>query len=130
MNPIETIHQRWAADDTLDGLLPAARLITGTSADAVVPYATVTKKSARPVARHNDGSTVEHVGLRIEVFHEDHDAAATITDRIKAVFDRAAFDLTGGDKVIDMQRSNDYERQDDDGTWCMVIDYTCTVYVA
>ena len=130
MNLAEAIHQRWAADESLDNLLPASRVYTGLSADPTVPYAVITKQSHRPTAHHNDGSAVDSVGVRIEVFHGNLDSAAEIMDRLKAAMDRADFGLSGGDKVINVQRANDFQRQERDGVWRLVIDFDCSVYLA
>jgi len=130
MNLIQVIHQRWAAAESLDGLLPAARVYTGMSVDPTLPFAVISKESGRPVSRHNDGSAVDAVGVRIQVFHHDYDSAAAIVEQIKSVFDRGSFPLAGGDKVLSLERCNDSEQQADDGVWRMAIDFTCMVYLA
>jgi len=129
MNLAEVIHQRWAAASGLNGLLPATSVYTGLSIDPQMPYAVISKRSNRPTARHNDGSGVDAVGVRIEVFHDDRDAAAAIIEQLKAAFDRTDFALSGSDKVINMQRLDDSERQNDDGVWQMTIDFHCAVYL-
>ncbi|HUT11851.1 MAG TPA: DUF3168 domain-containing protein [Thermoguttaceae bacterium] len=130
MNLAEVIHQRWAAAGGLNGLLPATSVYTGLSVDPEMPYAVISKRSDRPMARHNDGSGVDAVGVRIEVFHDNRDAAATIVEQVKTTFDRTDFTLSGSDKVINVQRVNDSERQNDDGVWQMTIDFHCAVYLA
>ena len=129
MNLAQVIHQRWAAAAGLNAILPAARVYTGMSFDSSLPFAVITKESDRPTYA-DDGSAVDDVGLRIRVFHERHAAAAEIIHEIKVAMDRTAFDLAGSDKVLNMQRVNDFEQQRDDGTWQMVIDFTCSVYLA
>ena len=130
MNLAQVIHQRWAAAAGLNDLLPAARVYTGMSFDPSLPFAAIGKESDRPKSYQNDGSAVDTVGLRIRVFHERHADAAAIVHQIKAAFDRTAFDLAGSDKVLIMQRVNDFEQQRDDGAWQMVVDFNCTVYLA
>ncbi len=130
MNLVEVVHQRWAAASALSDLLPAQRVYTGIGVDPTMPYAVIGKRSHRPAVRHNDGSAVDTVGLRIEVFHDDHDSAMAIMDQVKAAFDRTGFALSGSDKVIDVQRVNDSQRQENDGVWRLVIDFDCTVYLA
>jgi len=130
MNLAQVIHQRWAAASGLNDLLPAASVYTGLSVDPQMPYAVISKRSDRPMARHNDGSGVDAVGVRIEVFHDNRDAAAAIVEQVKATFDRTDFALAGSDKVINMQRTNDSERQNDDGVWQMTIDFQCAIYLA
>lgn len=130
MNLAEMIHQRWAAAEALNELLPASRVYTGLSVDPSTPYAVITKHSDRPLARHNDGSAVDLLGLRIQVFHDKRAAAAAVVHQVKAAFDRTDFALSGSDKVINMQRSNDFEVQEKDGVWRLVIDFNCTVHLA
>jgi hypothetical protein len=130
MNLGQTIHQRWAASATLDALLPADRVYTGLSVDPAMPYAVISKQSDRPLSRHNDRSGVDTVVVRMQVFHEDYDAAAAIIAQIKSVFDRSRFALSGSDQVLNMQRTNDSEAQQADGVWQMIIDFNCTVYLA
>jgi hypothetical protein len=130
MNLIQVIHQRWAEAETLSSLLPPARLYTGMSVDPAMPYAVISKQSDRPATRHGDGSAVDNVLLRIQVFADDYDAAAAIIAQLKAVFDRSSFALAGRDQVISMLRTNDSETQENDGVWRMLIDFDCTVYLA
>jgi hypothetical protein len=130
MNLAQVIHQRWAAAAALNALLPAARVYTGMSVDPTVPFATINKESEHPAAYLNDGSSVATVGLRIDVFHAQHDAAAAIVAQIKAVFDRSAFALAGSDKVVDVLWVNDFERQTADSVWQCTCELNCTVQLA
>ena len=130
MNLAQVIHQRWAAAEPLDNLLPASRVYSGMSVDPSRPYAVIAKQSGRPVACLSDGSAVDQVGIRIQVFHDNHDAGAAIVHQVKAAFHQTDFALSGSDKVINMQRSNDFEQQDDGGGWQFVVEFNCTVYLA
>jgi hypothetical protein len=129
MNLAQVIHQRWAADELLNGLLPASRVYTGMSVDPTTPYAAISRQSDRPVAYLNDGSTVDRVGVRVQVFHDNYDAGAAIVQQLRLAFHLAQFALSGSDKVLSIQRSTDFERQDDDGVWEFVVDLNCTVYL-
>jgi hypothetical protein len=130
MNLLQVIHQRWAATAALNGLLPAARVFTGISADPALPYAVISKESQRPGEYHNDGSATAAVGLRIQVFHGQHDAGAAVMEQVQAAFDNSDFPLSGSDKVLDMRCLNDAERQNDDGVWQFTCDFQCMVYLA
>ncbi len=130
MNLAQVIHQRWAAATTLNGLLPASRVYTGLSFDPQRPFAVISKESEQPQTYHSDGSAIDTVGLRIQVFHDNYDAGAEIVQQIKTVFDRSAFELAGSDKVLNIKRSNDSEQQNNDGAWQFIIDVDCTVYLA
>ncbi len=130
MNLAQVIHQRWAADSTLDGLLTASRVYTGLSFDPARPFAVISKDGDKPKTYHSDGSAIDTVGLRIRVFHDHYDAGAEIAGQIKKSFDRTAFDLSGSDKVLNIERGNDSEKQSDDGVWQFTIDFICTVFLA
>jgi hypothetical protein len=130
MNLAQLIHERWAADATLDGLLPASRVYTGLCFDPARPFAVISKQSEKPATRHSDGSAIDAVGLRIRLFHDHYDAGSAIAGQIKKSFDRSAFDLADRDKVLTMQRTNDTEHQADNGVWQFTIDFICTVYLA
>jgi hypothetical protein len=130
MNLAQVIHQRWAANSALNNLLPAARVYTGLSFDPVEPFAVISKEKDRPETYHSDGSAIDVVGLRIQVFHDHYDAGAAILHQIKTAFDRTNFDLAGSDKVLNINRANDSERQTDDGVWQFIIDFDCTVFLA
>ena len=130
MNLAQVIHQRWAANSTLDNLLLATRVYTGLSFNPERPFAVISKESDKPETYQSDGAAIDSVGLRIQVFHDHYDAGAEIVHRIKAAFDRTAFDLAGSDKVLNTQRANDTEKQTNNGVWQFTIDFNCTVYLA
>ena len=129
MSLVQAIHERWAAAAALQAVLPAARLYTGLCPDAALPWATIDKQSARPVACHNDGSATVAVGVKIDVFHGDHDAGAAIVQQVVAAFDRCDFALAGNDRVVNMRRVNDFERQSDDGVWQFTCEFQCIVFI-
>ena len=130
MNLAQVIHQRWANATPLNDLLPATQVTTGMSLDPALPYAVISKQSDRPVERFGDGSAVDEIGIRVQVFHDNHDSGSDIAHQIKAAFDRTNFDLSGSDKVINMERSNDFELQQSDGVWRFVVDFCCMVQLA
>ncbi len=122
-----TIHQRWAAAAPLSSLLPASRLYTGTSIAPAPPLAVVRQQSDRPLASYNDGSATAAVVVQIEVYHASYDAAAAVVEQVRAAFDNAAFDLSDGDRVIHMRRTNGTEDQTPDGVWRMTMEFECVV---
>jgi hypothetical protein len=125
---MQAIHQRWAGAAQLSALLPAARVSTGASPNPSLPRAVLTKQSDRPVAVCNDGSAVTEIGVRIEVFHPDYDAAAAVIQQAAVQFDRTDFALPQSGRVINMRRTDDSEQQQEDGTWRMAIDFLCVVW--
>jgi hypothetical protein len=130
MNLAQVIHQRWAAAAALDELLPAARVYTGLSVDPTPPYAVISRPDQSPVSLLHDGSGVDAVMLRIQVYHDQYDAAAAIVEQVKAAFDRTSFELAGGDRVLSMRRTGDSEHQGEDGLWCLLVDFRSAVYLA
>lgn len=130
MNLAQVLHQRWAAAEALNALLPVSRVFTGMSTDPVAPFAVISKRSGRPLASFSDGSGIDVVGVRIQVFHERYDSAAAIVEQVKTTFDRTAFPLAGSDRVLHVERTNEFEGQEKNGTWRMVIDLQCTVELA
>ncbi len=130
MNLLQAIHSRWAAAEDLNSLLPAARVFTGASFDAALPWASILKRSDRPESYETDGSAIDLVVLRVRVYHAQHEAASEIIGEVKKTFNRASFELDGGDIVLDIHRVNDFERQRDDGAWEMTLDLEFRVYLA
>jgi len=130
MNLMQVIHERWAEATALNALLPAERVFTGASHHASLPLAVITKESDKPDSYATDGSAIDIVALRIRVLHAEHDPAAAIIHQIKKTFDRSTFNLADSDVVQLMQRVNDFEQHRDDGSWEMVIDFQCTVFLA
>ena len=129
MNLAEVLHQRWAATEALNDLLPASSVHTGPGVARTTPAAVITKRSDRPDSYLNDGSSLNTVGVRIQIFHDSYDSAVAVLDQIRTAFDRTEFALSGDDKVVNMRRANDFEDRQDDGTWRLVIDFDCTVYL-
>ena len=93
-----------------------------------LPRAVLTKESDRSAAVCNDGSAVTEVGVRIEVFHPDYDAAAAVIQEAASLFDRTDFALPQGGRVINMRRTDDSEQQQEDGTWRMAINFLSAVW--
>jgi len=130
MNLSQVIHQRWAAAAELNGLLPAARLSTGLNVDPTTPYAVISKEGQTPRSLHHDGTGIDEVKVRIQVYHDQYDQAEAILEQIDRTFHRTSFELSGSDRVLFMQRVGDFENQNDDGLWRFVVDFRVSVYLA
>ena len=134
MNIGQVLHTRWAADGTLNGLLPVANVMTGNyfATDPVFPYATITRPGDTTEGYDNSDAAEERVTVRVTVYHhrDNYDEGLAIADAVKSAFDRTAFDLSGSDKVLNMQRTGYLELQDENDNWYFVIDFTCTVHLA
>jgi len=129
VNLEQVIHQRWAASEALNVLLPAENVKTGRSAGGPVPYATVARIGNRTAFRTNAGDALDEVTLRVNVWHDDYDAGRAIAEQVKTVFDRSDFALSGGDRVIQMRRTNDSASQHDDGAWQFTVEFLIEVYL-
>jgi hypothetical protein len=134
MNIGQVLHARWAANNALNTLLPVAKVMTGTffAIDPVFPYATITRPGDTTEDYDNEGAAKERVTVRVTVYHhrDNYDEGLAIADAVKSAFDRSAFDLSGSDKVLNMQRTGYEELQDEKDNWYFVIDFVCTVHLA
>lgn len=134
MNLGQVLHTRWEADGTLNGLLPVAKVMTGIyfAEDPVYPYATITRPYDVPLQYDNTGAAVERVMVRITVYHaaESYDEGQAIANAVKSAFDRTDFNLSGSDRVLNMQRDSYQAIQDEQGDWYFVIDFVCLVHLS
>jgi len=129
MNLEQAIHERWAASEALASLLPAENVRTGRSYGQPMPYAALTRLGSRTAFRTNAGDAMDEVTLRINVWHDDYDAGRAILEQVKAAFDRSDFALSGGDRVVQMRRTDDSASQHDDGAWQFTIEFLVQVHL-
>jgi hypothetical protein len=130
---LQTLHDRWAADATLNGLLPSSRVwidnYPATGGDRVkqdrepdYPYAVMWKDDETVSARFNSGEQ-RTIDVEIDVFasREGGSVARQIVDRIgdpAGPYNRQQFDITnGGGRVLNVTVANfnDPDPIDDDG---------------
>lgn len=128
MDIARAIHARWVADQRLNALLPADKLITGQAPDddRRTPFATLAIAGGRLLTYANDGSSVDELTVRVRVYHPDYAAGSAIVDALRGAFDRVDFDLTGG-RVAAMQRSGMAQEIQDptSGRWQWLIEFQC-----
>ena len=125
----QAVHQRWAATGALASLLPTENVTTGAARGDSLPYATIVRKQGRPPLRTNAGATLEEVTLRINAWHDDHDAGRAIAEQVEAAFDGADFALASGARVIQMRRTDEQGSQSDDGIWRFTLEFLVHVYL-
>jgi len=125
----EAVHQRWAATGALASLLPVENVTTGLARGDFLPYATIVRKQGRATLRTNAGATLEEVTLRINVWHDDHDAGRDIAEEVEAAFDGADFALSSGARVIHMRRTDEEDSQRDDDIWRFTLEFLVHVYL-
>lgn len=135
------IHARWAADATLNGLLPEAKLTTGiqsqpgdgdNTSEPERPYAVMTHPGGQERI-HSNSDTLVKPRVRIAVYHgaDFYGEAKAISDAIMAAFSRSSFDLDDGSTVLNMQATQDPEpvQNADDKSWEFVVDFDLMIRV-
>jgi len=130
LNLEQAIHERWAASDGLNALLPAENLKTGRSLGDAMPYATIARLKNRTLFRTSAGDALDEVTLRVNVWHDEYDAGRAVAEEVKAAFDRGSFALSGDDRVVQMLRTNDFASQHDDGAWQFTTEFLVQVYLS
>lgn len=116
-------HQHWAADATLNALLPAERLKTGLVRGTDLPCASLVRKACRTAARTNAGGRFEEATIEVRIRHDDHDAGRAVADAAADAFDRARLAVSGGQNVLQTLRTRESVVQCDDGAWEFLIEF-------
>jgi hypothetical protein len=117
-------------------LLPVADLQTGTyfKTDPAFPSATLTRPEGVVASRTNGDIRTDTLTVRFAVYHgaDSYDEGVIIAQAVDDAFDKLAFDLGDGDRVISMMLDGPPgELQDDEtGNWTWVIDFTCMIEMA
>lgn len=130
MNLEQAVHQRWAAVGALASLLPVENVTTGLARGDSLPYATIVRKQGRATLRTNAGATLEEVTLRINVWHDDHDAGREIAEQVETAFDGIMFASSSSNRVMRMRRTDEHGSQRDDGIWRFTLDFLVHVYLS
>ncbi len=110
------VHRRWAESPELVALAPAERVRTGTAHGGPLPYATIAREKRKTLVR-TSGNTVDEVTLRIDLWHDRHDAGRAAADAVRAAFDRAKFDLDATSRVVRMCPIEESSAEHADGPW-------------
>jgi len=133
MNLGAKLHERWAADATLNGLLPVANVSTGTWFDVepslATGYATITFPGDSAGVESSDDSSIERVLVRITNYagRDYYDEGEAISDAVKAAFHRATITLDASDSVRSLMWQGRQRIDDDDGNWYFVNDFNCLI---
>jgi hypothetical protein len=125
----QAVHQRWAATGGLAALLPVEKVTTGLARGGSPPYATLVRKRGRAALRSNAGATLEEVSLRINVWHDDHDAGREIAEEVKAAFDGADLALSSPARAVHIRGTDERDSQRDDGIWRFTLDFLVQVHL-
>ncbi len=129
------IHDRWAADTTLNGLIPVARFITGTrfgddDRAPDYPYATMTHLPGGGKTYTNTNKVAHpQVTLTVYVGADQFDEGKAAIEAVVDAFDRADFALSSPDSVLNMQANGSPEviQDDGDGTWAFAVGFTLSI---
>jgi hypothetical protein len=124
----EALHARWAASEALTALLAAERLSTG-PAHAARPYAVLSRGPTRTLLRTNAGDALDEVEMSFHIHHDDHAAAGAIAQQVKAAFDRSAWDVGDGRRVLRMLRTGETVVPRGDGGWEFVVAFSLRVHL-
>ncbi|HVU87348.1 MAG TPA: DUF3168 domain-containing protein [Pirellulales bacterium] len=120
----QAIHNRWATDFLLAGLLPAERLSTGAArGETSFPYVVLSRRENQVLARTSSGTSIDRAVVRFAIWSADLDEAKEIARAVAHRFERVDFPLDEGN-VLNMQRLQETETQADDSSWLVEIDYT------
>lgn len=134
MNLAQYIHSRWAADGTLNGLMDSSLVTTGIyfENNPGSRFATITLPGGLYRQRFNDQGALNETIVRIQVHYDNYDLGLLIANAVLAAFNRADFDLSGTDKVINIQADGPpAELQDPEtGEWDFVMDLVAVVHLA
>lgn len=119
----QAIHNRWATDFLLAGLLPHDRLSTGAArGDTSLPYVVLSRRENQVLARTSSGTSIDRALMTFAIWSADLDQAKEIGRAVAHRFERVDFPLDEG-SVLNMQRLREAETQADDGSWRLEIDY-------
>jgi hypothetical protein len=126
----QSFYAHWAATPGLESLLPARRVRTGLAHGERRPYATLERRAGRTAFRTNAGDALDEVTLAIHVWHDSYDAGRAIVGAIRAAFDRSDFDLGGGDRVLQIRRTAEAAKQQDNNVWQFTVEFSVSVYLS
>ncbi len=134
MNLSQVIHEQWAADETLNGLLASTKLNTGMyfAEDPVFPYATLTRPAGNVDSRQNDGTRTDILPVIITLYHgaDSYHEGVVIEQAIDDAFDNTEFSLANSDKVIQMRITGPpAEIQDEEGNWSWECNFDLVVFM-
>src|SRR5262249_28368694 len=119
----QAIHERWATDFLLAGILPADRVSTGTArGETSLPYVVLSRRENQVVARTSSGTSIDRTVMRFTIRSADLDEGKDIAHAVAHRFERVDFALDHGN-VLNMQRTQETESQADDGSWRLELDY-------
>ena len=134
-----TIHTKWAAKTTLNGLLDSANFVTGLTHNQDPPYCTLSREGSTRNHESSRRTRIDLTVLRFVVHHADYDLGRAIHNAIIANaagsgqggFHGERFDITNNGAVVAMVKSNDFALQDpEDGLWAFTIDFDVTRQLA
>jgi len=135
MNLSKAIHARWAADETLNGLLDSAKVVTGIhfEEDPGVVWAMVNFPGGEYLERfNNETEATASATVDFQVHHNtSYDTCHAIMDAVYAAFNNVDFALDGDDKVT-MMRADGLPTQvqdPEDASWDFTASFTAQVYL-
>lgn len=116
----QILHEAFAANAYLVGLLPASKLVTGTAKGLATPYATINREGNAPMARSN-GPRIDRTIVRVTVW-ATHSTGSALRDELIKHWDNWSSESTTP-RVLSMRKQNDLAIEEDDGIWQFLIDF-------
>lgn len=117
------IHSRYAANLAVTQLCPAAKFITGVHQheNQASPYGSLTRVGALASLWTTSGKVTRHQ-MRFQFWPSSYGQGDQIKTAVKNLYDNQSF--TEGDTHVSCMRlSNEFELQEDDGSWQFVMDF-------
>lgn len=117
------IHARYAANLAMTQLCPAAKFITGVHQreNQASPYGSLTRAGALASLWTSSGKVTRHQ-MRFQFWPNSYGQGDQIKASVMSLFDNQSW--TNEDTHISYMRlSNEFELQEDDGSWQFVMDF-------
>jgi len=124
----ELLHALWAADATLNGLLPAERVFTGWAPPGTMPYAVLSQPAGTPAGQgHRNRWSNEQ--WRVQVWSAGYNAGLAIRQAVEDCLANADASLTTGGVVrIRFEGSFNLPEEDPTATiWQFVTQFSVVV---
>lgn len=127
MSVEQAIHEHWGAYKPLADLVSDANVFTGEAkGELTLPYVTLERIGDTESRRTSEGTILETVQLRFNVWGETLDQVKKVGDAISDHFNRLDFDWSRG-KVCDCKPNNQVDVPDTNGVWHSLRDYLVRV---
>ena len=120
---------RWAASETLNGLVASTRVYVGSNSEQKPPWVSVTRESGFRKAQ-SSANRIDATTIRFEIYHEDYEKGRAVANALAKQtptgLHQDSFSITGDGRATSMIFENEGSFQDERGNWVFVVDFTVT----